>query len=497
MKHQHQPRSIGRVRARASMQSMDGFQNLLLRLGEGSTVMAGARYNQSGFSWDNKRLEALYRTSWIVGQVVDVIAEDMTRAGVDITGMDSEDSAKLQRQMTRKQHWVKLTETIKWARLYGGAIAVINIEGQDFASPLRTDTIAKGKFSGLMVFDRWSANPSVTDLVKEGNNLGDPEFYEVSRLGLKIHHSRVLRFIGAKLPWNQAEREQGWGMSVIERLFDRLVPFDSATAGAAQLMTKAHLRTVGVENLREILTQGGIAEENLIKMFSLMSKMQNNEGVTLIDKADDFQATSYTFAGVSDIITQFGQQLSGASGIPLVRLFGQSPAGLSSTGESDMRNYYDNISQKQENDLRHPLLRVIEIEHISTFGKPPEDDLDFSFNPLKQPDSKEKAETAKSMTESVTSAYAEELINRATAMRELKHVGEVTGIFNNISEEDIDKAEKEDEEADKKPPIPPGMIDPETGLPVAPAPAPGQPPAAAPAAPAANVVQMPKPAVAQ
>ena len=459
-------------RAATRMRAMDGFQNLVLRIGEGSTVMGNARYTQTGLSWDNKKLEALYRGSWIVGQVVDVIAEDMTRAGIEITGMDPEDATKLQRTLTRKGHWLKLTDVIKWGRLYGGAAAVININGQAMDTPLDISTVGKGQFAGLNIYDRWNINPLVTERVTEGINLGDPKFYEVPRLGLKIHHSRVLRFLGVRLPWDQAEKENGWGMSVVERLFDRLVPFDSATAGAAQLMSKAHLRTVGVENLREILVQGGIAEENLIKMFSLMAKLQNNEGITLLDKNDEYQATSYTFAGVSDLITQFGQQLSGASGIPLVRLFGQSPAGLSSTGESDMRNYHDNISQKQENDLRLQLLRVCEIEHMSLFGKPVEDDFDFTFSPLVQATAKEKAETGKVMTEAVSKAYTDELIDRPTAMRELKHIGSITGMFNSITDDAIDEAEQEEEELKKNPPVPaaPG-INPLTGepLPVAPA----------------------------
>lgn len=443
-----------RIRERTA-RTTDGFQNLLLRIGEGSTVMAGARYGTTGLSWDPKRLEALYRESWIVGKVVDAIAEDMTRAGVDFTGIDPEDAAKLQRQMTRKGFWRDITATIKWARLYGGAVAVINVSGQALDTELRMETVKKEQLNRLRVFDRWSINPDPDARVLEGRDLGDPEFYTVPRLGLKVHHTRVLRFLGEELPWNQSQTENGWGQSVIQRLFDRLVPFDSATAGASQLMTKAHLRTVAVDKLREILAQGGVAEENLIKMFSLMSKLQNNEGVTLIDKEDTFSATSYTFAGVGDLLTQIAQQISGASGIPLVRLLGQSPAGLSATGESDMRNYHDSISQKQENDLRAPLLKLAELLHWAVLGEAPEDDFDFEFNPLMQPDAKTKADTATVMTDAVVKAFEAELIDSATAMRELLHVGAVTGVFNNITDDAIDTAEERDKLANEDPPAPP------------------------------------------
>jgi hypothetical protein len=48
--------------------------------------------------------------------------------------------------------------------------------------------------------------------------------------------------------------------------------------------------------------------------------------MTLMDKSDDFQTHSYSFAGIADVILRFAEQVSGATGIPLVRLFGQSPS---------------------------------------------------------------------------------------------------------------------------------------------------------------------------
>jgi len=77
--------------------------------------------------------------------------------------------------------------------------------------------------------------------------------------------------------------------------------------------------------------------EALIKQIELIRLYQSNEGMTLMDAKDKFEAHQFSFAGLPDVLLQFGQQISGAIGIPLVRLFGQSPAGLNSTGESDTR----------------------------------------------------------------------------------------------------------------------------------------------------------------
>ncbi|MFX5756397.1 phage portal protein, partial [Acinetobacter baumannii] len=75
------------------------------------------------------QLEAAYRGSWIVRAAVDAIPEDMTRCGVEISGIDPASITEMETAMVSLGIWDKLCETGKWARLYGGAIAVMLIDG--------------------------------------------------------------------------------------------------------------------------------------------------------------------------------------------------------------------------------------------------------------------------------------------------------------------------------------------------------------------------------
>jgi hypothetical protein len=140
------------------------------------------------------------------------------------------------------------------------------------------------------------------------------------------------------------------------------------------------------------------------------------------------------------MILQFGQQISGATGIPLVRLFGQSPAGLNSTGESDLRMYYDNISAQQESRLREGTLKILRVLHRSMFATDAPDSFDFDFVPLWQTSTKEKAEIATQITNMVSSLFERGIIDQATALQELKQSSEQTDIFSNITEEQIEEA---------------------------------------------------------
>lgn len=440
-----------RVPAGSRHRTSDGFQNVAARLGVGTDNLSSAStYALNPITRQRAQLEWMYRGSWLVGQAVDCVAEDMTRAGIDLTSdIDPEDLDKISSGFERRCIWQVLNETIKWSRLYGGAIAVLLIDGQDVATPLRPETVGRGAFKGIVCLDRWVVIPSVNDMVEEfGPHLGKPAYYDVTvsapaLSGKRIHYSRVIRLEGVDLPYWQKVAEYGWGLSVVERIYDRLVAFDSTTQGAAQLVHKAHLRTVSVESLRDILASGGPAEAALIRMFEMIRVMQSTEGLTLIDAKDKFETHSYTFAGLSDLLLQFAQQLSGALQIPLVRLFGQSPEGLNATGESDVRNYYDGVAQQQESKLRHGVEVILGLIYRSDIGGDPPGDLSCSFNSLWQMSETERATIAVGITGAVIQAYQEGLVDKASALKELRQSADVTGVWSNITDEDIQRAEEE------------------------------------------------------
>ena len=244
------------------------------------------------------------------------------------------------------------------------------------------------------------------------------------------------------MPYWQRLTENMWGTSVLERLYDRMIAFDSASTGAAQLVYKSYLRTYKVKGLREVIAAGGKAMEGLVGYVDMMTRFQGMEGMTLLDDSDTFETHTHgAFSGLSDALTQFGQQLSGALGIPLVRLFGQSPAGFS-TGETDLRNYYDMISQKQENELRIPLTRIYRMLAASE-GITLPDGFRIEFKSLWQLEPEQKANIAASNTDTIIKAEEAQLISRKTAMKELQQQSHTTGVFTNITDEEIEEAEED------------------------------------------------------
>lgn len=439
----------------------DSFSNFAANVGWGTNNQSSAsQYTLTYQSRNRINLEAAYRGSWIVRAAVDALPEDMTRAGVEFSGLEPEDITKIDQDLMRLAIWDALCDTGKWANLYGGCLAVMLIDGQDFATPLRVETISKGQFKGLLVLDRWMVSPPVGDVVTEfGPDMGKPVFYNViadyaAIPKAKIHYSRVIRLDGMDLPFYQRVSENGWGLSVLEPMWDRLIAFDSASVGAGQLIYKAHLRTMTVDKLREIIAMGGPALAALQKQMEFIRLGQTNEGITVVDGKDKFETHQYSFAGLSDMLLQFAQQLCGALGMPFTRLFGQSPTGLGATGEGEMKQWEEKVKQQQERRLRNPLHRLFSVMSMSSLGKPLPDDFGFEFRSLQEMNEAEKAEIAVKKVDAVTKAVDAGVQKASSAMKDLKASSQVTGLFSSITDEDINEAEEQEKNAP-----PPGGMD--------------------------------------
>jgi hypothetical protein len=436
------------VQTTATQAVVDGWTNLAMGLGVSPNVdnqISQGYFEFNDFTKNRTQLEAGYRTNWLCSSLVDCVANDITRAGLEFTGeIEPAELAELKTAWQRLGIMEDITDGIRWGRLYGGAIVLIMVKNARYSEPLNLETVKKGDFLGLSVFDRWDLTPDITQLIQNGRDIGKPEYYTINSLnGLKVHHSYILRFEGDKLPKWQAINEMLWGASVLENVLDRIVAFETVTMGVANLTSRAHLRTIKVDSLRQVLAMGGNAEANLIKQFTYIRQMQDNEGITLLDKNDEFETAAYSFNGLDDVILQFVQQISGAKRIPLSILFGEAPSGLSNTGDSDIRIYYDGIASKQT-ALDEHIIKLARVVYQSLFGKPAPADLGVRWNSLWQQNPTEKSTVTKNIVNAVIECVSNGIFSKELALKEIKQLSTVTGFGTNITDEDISEGNPPD-----------------------------------------------------
>ncbi len=443
--------------------TIDAFQNQMARLGFGQpNLNEGADYPLTRMSQNYNLFTSLYRSSWIVRKIVDVFPSDMVKNWIKFnSSLDPEKISKINSVIRKTKTKEKIKEGLRWARLYGGAAGLILIDGdEDLSEPLDYDTIMLDDYKGLLIFDRW--NGIYPDIELEDDisdeEYGYPKYYSISLSEansnlmlsynkqdlVKVHHSRIVRFNGRDLPLWERQAEMFWGESEIEIVFEELKKRDNTSANIASLIFLANIRVLKMNDLGQLLgasTQK--AQENLYKVLQAQNQLMSNMGIYVMDKDDDFGSEQYSFGGLNDIYESFMLDIAGACEMPVTKLFGREPAGFNSTGESDLTQYYDTLEEKQETYLQPIIDKLLPIIFMSTLGAIPED-LDWEFNPCMNVNSKDIADLAQSMASPIFEAFNAGLITKEIALKELKQQNEKTGMWSNITDEDIKNAKNED-----------------------------------------------------
>ena len=429
------------ARAKA-LAAVDGYSNAAAFLGMDSPLMAAGTYLRSGITSNPTLLTTAYREYWLATRIIDTPPQDMTRAWISLTAdFPEEDLKDLNALISRHSVKQELTDALRWARLYGGSIALMVIRGQAgmLDQPLDLDALPPDCFQGLLVLDRASGvSPSLeleTDL--DDPDYGLPMYYTVDIGGedsasMKIHHSRVLRFTGRELPRMEMVSENYWGASELEHIWDELQKRSATSANIAQLVFQANITTLKMANFGEDLAHATEArKQGVLSLIREENRMRTSYGLQMLSKDDSMETHSYAFTGLSDVYEAFMMDIAGAAEIPATKLFGRSPAGMNSTGEADMRNYYEMIAGLQERLLRPALERLLPVMALSCWGYLP-DDLGFVFNPLSTESPDDIAELMQKLSAPVIEAYKAGLISRESAVEELKARGEQYALWTKI-----------------------------------------------------------------
>lgn len=427
----------------------DAFTNPLFRLGYGSQApLEASDYVLTRLTDNYARLNAMYRSGGILQSVVDIIPDDMVREWFTLQGdFKPEDIEALERAQRKTGLREQILDGLKWGRLYGGAAGIILIKGQEnWEKPLNIKAVMPDSFMGIMILDRWSgvfpSGQLVTDLGDP--DFGLPEYYDIStgdgtNIVAHVHHSRVVRFTGRKLPFLERIAEMYWGESEIEPIYDDIVLYDSIMHNMGNLTFRANVDTMEVQNLDQLFSMGSIEQQK--RFWSVMqaqSVCQSNFGMRLVNKGDQITNQQYSFAGFDHVTEAAQLNLSAKTHIPMTKLFGRSPAGLNATGESDMKNYYDIVDGQRESKLRPVLERILPVLCMSVWGEVPED-LQIQFPPLWTPNATELAGIASNKTQTILAAFQSNAITLGMALTELKKLEDETGMFGAIDNEYIDK----------------------------------------------------------
>ncbi len=448
------PKPAPRVPARDTF-TADALQNLVAGLMTGADKRTFNAYPIT-VRLTKQDLENAFRQSWLAKRIVNTVAMDMCREWVALTwdDYDTDDEGAREVEQAEKVFSLrsKVEDAIRWGRLYGGAGIVIGIKGDtDYSKPLILENVRKGSLQFLHMLDRWRlAATGELDLDITSPNFGYPAYYTVSDIAdprFRVHWTRVVRFGGEPIPWFAWSSNGYWDDSVLQHIIDTIKDYDATLGGIASLVFESNVDIINSPGLSDQLRMPG-GEQRVIDRFRLavLSKSINKtlllDGGNMTQKGEEWHQKSVSFSGLKDVVEKFMINVSGAADIPMTRLFGQSPAGLTATGESDIRNYYDHVAAKQEAMMRPQLERLYQVLIRSTLGDMPEN-FAFSFNPLWQTSDKEVAEIDKLRADRDHVYITDGVITEELAAKELLD----RRTYRTMEQEDVDKVDAMAKEA--------------------------------------------------
>lgn len=369
----------------------DGYKNILSKYGTKEDLSENYRFESVGLIEDME-LTVNYEENGLFGKIIDLPAEEAVSSGFKYN--TSEEIAKFIDDSLDELNFEEMASlALKWTRLYGGALIVMIVDdGKQLDEPIDWDNI-RG-IDELMVFERpliiadessiYNYNPSV-----KGSKFGKPEFYTVTlETGgqFRVHESRCLLFRNGTLPrlsFKTAYRH--FGIPEFARIHKELQGTVTAHGNGIRLLDRAVQAIYKMKDLAELLdTEEG--EAAVIKRLQLIDMAKGILNSIAIDSnGEDYEYKQLSFSGVKDIIDSACNMLSAVTNIPQTKLFGRSPAGMNSTGEADLENYYSYVNKIQKINLKKNMGILIDIILIVGKGKGIFDEIpqyQLEFKPL-------------------------------------------------------------------------------------------------------------------
>ena len=347
-------------------------------------------------------LEAAYKANWLARKLIDIPAQDATRAW-RAWQTDTNVVEALEEEEIRLNVQVVLKNAIIMSRLYGGSALLLGVNQGKAWQPLVLEKVGKGDLDYIIATSRHALGhgPVISDVMDP--DYGKPEFFIRSHKGLqqaqgdtplelRIHPSRVviLRGMAHADPIQSGEI---WGDSILQNVHDAVQAATQVTQSVATLVTEAKFDIIKIPDLTQNIATMEY-QNALTARFMYANSMKSIINTLILDKEEEWERVHANFTTLPDILQMYLLIVSGAADIPATRMLGQSPAGLQSTGESDVRNYYDRVNSDQVNILSPALATLDDVLIRSATGKR-DPSLYYLWNPLWQLTGSEKADMAK------------------------------------------------------------------------------------------------------
>ena len=353
------------------MLRLDGLKNIITSLGTRRSRNAGVQVTPRRYLKLDE-LDVLQQDSlaWTVAHELpsDAITD------IKLTGLD--EIEELTAILDELDWSAVLLEACTKARHYGGAaVWMVTDPEEDQSTPMTT----VGSVKRLVVMDRFElTRASETGGAWVETDPYSPDYlkpiiyrYTPAQGGtaetLRIHASRLIRLYGDPVPARVESSYGYWAAPVMEAVWRTLTQEAMAREGASEALYEVGAKKMMVGNLQEIITnpQG---DEQLFNYMTMQQSAFSTLRAWIVGPGFDVTPHTTSFSGWAEVYDRLAQALASAARMPVTKLFGQAPGGLSTDDASAMRNWSARVGSYQRHVLTPATNRLLKVILSSTDG---------------------------------------------------------------------------------------------------------------------------------
>lgn len=413
----------------------DNLVNLVSGLGTARAKSAHSTFVDMMYS--DAELMTTYRQNWVAGRIIDVPAMACTREwrSWQAKKRQIDRIERLERDLGLQG---KIRQAKQLGDLLGGAAIYIGTNATDPSKPIKVESETL-KYLTVFTKTHLSGGEQDNDIASE--YFGQPKFYTLStadQQNIEIHPSRLIRFVGKRIPDANAavQINNGWGDSVLVSCMAVILRNESTAANAGELVFESKVDVIGVPGLMSQLNDAEY-RSSVLEMISLQVQAKGITKTLLMDAAQSYASHNATFAGVPELMREFQQECSGASGIPRSILFGATEGGLNNKGEAESRVWSEQVNTIQSQEFSPAMAKFDELLLFNALGRRPQE-VHYIWNNIWKPTKKEEADIGKVVADTIkvlndTALFNSDALSKA-AVNMLTEQGVVPGLEGAIEE---------------------------------------------------------------
>lgn len=355
----------------------DGWENTILGLGGTKDPSAYTRFGTRQ-PIQETMLEALYIEDHFSARIVEAKVREAMRPGWDLViPGDPAESASVRDAYAVIEGDLGVGEEMAqgacWGRLLGGAVTVIGADDgtPDLAQPLDEGRIVAVRY--LHTYDK--RDVQIESYYRDPRNprFGAPEYFRITPVvpgsgasPIRVHESRCVMWGGQPTTDRRRNELGGWDDSVLERCWDALRQAGENYGAVSMLLGRISQAVYKIKGLYSMIA--GKQEAVLNTRMSMLDASRSRARAICLDTEEDFINTTQSVGGIDLLVDKGVLRLAAAAEMPATVLMGQSPAGMNSTGESDLVLWYASVESWRSLELRRRHERIARLVLLSTTG---------------------------------------------------------------------------------------------------------------------------------